>query len=261
MAKTSDQVVVVTGGTRGIGRATALAYARRGAKIAICGRSTAEKPNKHMPGTLDEAEAALRAAGAAEVLATPANLGEEAEVERFAAEVLSRFGRCDVLINNAAVSFLGGFLEAPVSRWRAVFNVNIMAAVILCQRLLPGMLERRSGAVLTVGSSAAYSDNVLQLPYSVTKLSLERIAKSLAFQYGEQGVASNCLLIDEVVLTEAVRLQAPQLVDSAKWTAEDMGEAIVWITEQGKALSGRILGFEELQALGGLKPTGVGAPA
>ncbi|MBV9511079.1 MAG: SDR family oxidoreductase, partial [Caulobacteraceae bacterium] len=187
MDQASDQVVVVSGATRGIGRATALAYARRGARVAICGRSTAERPNKHMPGTLEDAEAALRAAGASDVLAAPANLGDEADVERFAQATLERFGRCDVLINNAAVSFLGGFLEVPASRWRAVLNVNIMAAVILSQRFLPGMLERKSGVLLTVGSSSAHDDGVVQLPYSVTKLGLERIATGLAYQYGAQG--------------------------------------------------------------------------
>ena len=261
MSKSSDQTVVITGATRGIGRATALAYARRGARVAICGRSTQAKPNKHMPGTLEEAEAALRAAGAADVLAVPANLADEADVERFAEAIQARFGGCDVLVNNAAVSFVGGFLETPASRWRAVLNVNIMAAVTLTHRFLPGMLERGSGVLLTIGSSSAHDDGVLQLPYSVTKLGLERIATGLAYQYGGRGIASNCLLIDEVVLTEAVRLQAPQLVDRAKWTAEDAGEAIVWITDQGVKLSGRVLGFEELQALGGLKSLRAAAPA
>jgi NAD(P)-dependent dehydrogenase (short-subunit alcohol dehydrogenase family) len=261
MGQSKDQVVVVTGATRGIGRATALAYAREGAKVAICGRSTAEKPNKYMPGTLEEAEAALHAAGAADVLTTPANLGDEADVERFAEAILARFGRCDVLINNAAVSFIGGFLDVPASRWRAVLNVNIMAAIIMTQRLLPGMLERGSGALLTVGSGAAFSDGVPQLPYSVTKLSLERIATGLATQYLGQGIASNCLRIDDVVVTEAVRLQAPQLADRGKWSPDDVARAIVWITDQGVALSGRVLAFEELESLGALKALPAAQPA
>jgi citronellol/citronellal dehydrogenase len=120
----SDKVVVVTGATRGIGRATALAYARRGANVAICGRSTSENPNKYLPGTVEDAEDALRAAGAADVLAMAVNLAEDAQVERFADAVLAKFGRCDAVIHNAAISFLGGFLEVPVSRWHAVMNVT-----------------------------------------------------------------------------------------------------------------------------------------
>src|SRR5207245_10162814 len=116
------------------------------------------------------------------------------------------FGPCDVLVNNAAVSFLGPFLEVPPSKWRAALAVNLLGPVMLAHGFLSGMVERGEGRIVNIGSAAAVSDVVLQLPYSVAKIGLERLTTGLAHQFGEQGVAVNCIRIDEVIPTEAVRL-------------------------------------------------------
>jgi NADP-dependent 3-hydroxy acid dehydrogenase YdfG len=119
------------------------------------------------------------------------------------------------------------------------------------------MIQHGSGVVMTVGSGSAHGDDrekrVMQLPYSVTKLGLERLALGIANQFREKKVASSCLLVDEVVVTEAVRLHAPHPAESSIWEAEAIGEAIVWITDQGMDLTARVLGLKELQELGGLK--------
>jgi NAD(P)-dependent dehydrogenase (short-subunit alcohol dehydrogenase family) len=129
--------------------------------VAICG-GTSEKPNKHLPGTVEVAEDALRVAGAADVLALVVNLAEDAQVERFAMPSWrSSADATSSSISDLAPQRVGqrryqlprGFPEVPVSRWQAVMHVNITAAVILSQRFLPGMIEHGSGVVMTVGSA------------------------------------------------------------------------------------------------------------
>src|SRR5262245_47712670 len=137
-------VAVVTGAARGLGRALALELGRSGARVVLGGRSTAATPSKALPGTLDEVSAELDGLGV-EALTVPADVADPAQVDRVVRLTLARFGRCDLLVNNAAVSFLGGFLEVRPSKWRAAIGVNLLGPVMLTHALLPGMLDRRHG--------------------------------------------------------------------------------------------------------------------
>src|SRR5687767_673505 len=121
----SARVAVVTGASRGIGRATALALARRGVTVVLVGRSTDERPNRAgLPGTLESVLLEVEAEGG-NGLVLPADLSQLDEAQRIVAETLDQLGHCDVLVNNAALSFLGTFLEVPARRWNAVMAVNL----------------------------------------------------------------------------------------------------------------------------------------
>ena len=245
------RVAVVTGATRGLGRQTALALARAGSAVVVVGRSTAASPNRLLPGTLEDTERELRDAGA-DVLAIPADVSNEADIERIVGATLERFGRCNLCVNNAAVSFLGPFLDVPVSKWRAALGVNLLGPVMLTQAFLPSMLEQGDGRVLNLGSGAAFSDNVEQLPYSITKLSLERLTTGLAHQFTARGIGVNCIRIDEVVPTEAVTLHAPELQATARCTPQQFGEAAAWVLGRPSWFSGMVLTMDHLRDLGAL---------
>src|SRR5438105_2370297 len=149
------RVCVVTGAARGIGKAVAVAFAKRGARLVLVGRSTHASPNRGgLPGTLESVAAEAGGLGA-EVVIVAADLSKPDEVDSVVNAPNERFGRCDVLVNNAAVSFLGNFLDVPVRRWHAVLSVNLLAAVSLIHSFLPGMLERGDGRILNVSSGAA----------------------------------------------------------------------------------------------------------
>ena len=246
------RVAVVTGATRGLGRATSLELARQGARVVLVGRSTAEHPNRALPGTLEEVEKQVRDLGA-ECVAVAADVSRDEDVARIVAEAES-LGPVDLLVNNAAVSFLGGFLEVPLSKWRAAMAVDLLGPVALCQAVLPGMIQRGRGSIVSLSSSAALSDDVLQLPYSVAKVGLERLTIGLHHQYGEQGVAVSCIRIDEVIPTEAVLLHAPNLAASARTTPDDFARAIAWALQRTPdQIGGHVLGLEELRKLGALR--------
>lgn len=250
----AGKAVVVTGSTRGIGRAMALAFGRRGAAVVISGRSTDESPNRAgLPGTLQSVEAELRALGT-EVLSVAADLSRPEDVERLVTTTLERFGRCDVLVNNAALSFLGPFLDVPARRWRPVVAVNLLAAVDLIHAFLPGMVERGDGRVVNFSSGSADTrvaePGVLQLPYSATKAAIEALSFGLADQLAGTGVSVNC--VRPSVATEAVTFHAPHLLDdpSGRWAhPEAYGEAMVWLVEQPADYTGNLLTNDDLKSL------------
>ena len=112
----SGSVAVVTGATRGLGRAIARRLALDGHRVVAVGRSTGERPHRSLPGTLEDTEAELAAIGNG-CLALRADLADADDCETIVAQTLEWAGRCDVLVNNASYTPAGSFLDVPVSRW------------------------------------------------------------------------------------------------------------------------------------------------
>ena len=167
-----------------MGRGIADAFARRADTLVIVGRSTDAAPNRlGLPGTLEGVAGGLRDAGS-EVLTINADLARTDDAERVVREVQDAYGTPDVLVNNAAATFIGPFLEIPVSRWKTALNLNLLAAVTLIQGFLPGMLERDEGRIINITSSAARTrefpaTNVPQLSYAASKAALDSFSFGL----------------------------------------------------------------------------------
>jgi 3-oxoacyl-[acyl-carrier protein] reductase len=248
-------MVAVTGAARGIGKAVALAWATRGAKLLLVGRSSRQHPSRAMPGTLEETAAEVESRGGrADVVR--ADLGNPDDLGRLAERLQA--DRCDVLVNNAAVSFVGDFLDVPVRRFATVINVDLVAPVWLTRAVLPQMIERGSGAIVNLSSVAAVEDVVPQLPYACSKLALERFSAGLHRQIEGTGVAVHCIRIDELVPTEALTrsLGDGGLPGMATCSAEDLASAIVELCGRPD-LSGQVLTHGMLRSLGILAPAAV----
>jgi NAD(P)-dependent dehydrogenase (short-subunit alcohol dehydrogenase family) len=256
------RVVVVTGATRGVGRGIADAFARRGDTLVIVGRSTNAEPNRlGLPGTLEGVAGELRTRGS-EVLTIHADLAKTETVERVVAEVLATYGTPDVLVNNAAATFVGPFLDVPLSRWKTALNLNLVAPVGLIQSFLPGMLERDEGRILNVTSAAArtreFPDSpVPQLSYAASKAALDSFTYGLLPDLEGTGVAMN--LVAPVVLTESAEyhMSDPSFSDFKKTMAGmgPFGEAVARVAEQPTDFRGHYLDNERLEALGFLTTT------
>jgi NAD(P)-dependent dehydrogenase (short-subunit alcohol dehydrogenase family) len=255
-------VAVVTGATRGIGRATAEVLGRAGADVVVVGRSTRENPSELAPGTLDDVVEELAADGI-QSLGVQADLTVPEQVDEVVAKTLEWRGRCDVLVNNVAYTSNRPILDVPARRWHLGFQAQVVTPLQLCQGFVPGMLERERGRVLNVGTRAA---SVL-LPnlglYGITKLAGERTIEFLDFEWSGRGVSFNTFRIDKIIPTDAYRLSLERqgegiakggLTEDDMVSAQECGEIIEWMLTRPSSWSGKAIEIQEardLQAAGG----------
>lgn len=218
-----SKVAFITGASRGIGRETALAFARAGYDLAISAR-TLEEGETHahaltdaegrpLAGSLASTAAAGRALGR-EVLVLRMDLLDEASVRGAAAAVLAHYGQVDVLVNNAI--YQGSDLNLPFmalggETLQRVFQGYVMAPVVLTQCLLPAMIARGGGTVINVTSGAGESDPPVAAgkggwgyAYGAGKAAVSRLSGVLAAEFGEQGIRA-FTINPGVVTTEALR--------------------------------------------------------
>ncbi|MEX0799939.1 MAG: SDR family NAD(P)-dependent oxidoreductase [Dehalococcoidia bacterium] len=244
-----DAVAVVTGASRGIGRATALAFAREGASVVCTARSSDDAPTK-LPGTIEETVRMVREAGGT-ALAVPCDISREEQVQALAERTLAEFGRVDVLVNNAAVNYMAPFAETPLKRWDLVLNVNLRGTIMCTQAFLPSMLESGGGSIVNVSSGAVTDIPITVelgiIPYAVSKVAVERLTTFLAEELRPEGIPVNCLRIEEAIATEGARLANPA-ADFWGWaTPEACADAILWMATRGPAYTGRILTLAEVR--------------
>jgi NAD(P)-dependent dehydrogenase (short-subunit alcohol dehydrogenase family) len=257
----ADRVAVVVGATRGIGRETARALARRGASVVVVGRSTNASPNPVMTGTVDEVVAELRASGAT-VEGVAADGSSEEGIATIRARTLDRFGPCDILILNAAYSTdFGPAATTPVSRWNTAWKVNVLGPLQACQAFVPDMVERGRGHVIAVSSGASSHYVPGQLPYGATKAALERMTMGFAGDYGRAGVFFDVLRIDEAVPTETYLMVSGRIGITERErplaAPADVGNALAWLVSRPGDPDGRIFGMNDLRALGAMPPPSV----
>jgi NAD(P)-dependent dehydrogenase (short-subunit alcohol dehydrogenase family) len=170
-----DQVVVITGASRGIGRACTLAFAAEGARLALLART---------PEPLFELTARLKAQGNM-VYGQPTDLTQPQEVERFTKGALAEFGRIDILINNAGTT--GNplpFDQLADSDWHEVFELNLMGTVRMTRAVLPVMQDQGSGSIVFIASESGIQPDPFMPHYNASKAALLALSKSLAASYG-----------------------------------------------------------------------------
>src|SRR5262249_52313120 len=141
-------------------------------------------------------------------LAIPTDLSQSDQVEAMVARTISTFGRLDVLVNNAAITFPGD-LELPTKRWDLVMDVNLRAPLLAMKAALPAMIARRHGAILNVSSAAATVPVPGLLVYGVSKAALERLTTGAAEELRVHGIAVNCFRIDAPLASEGFASNAP----------------------------------------------------
>ena len=244
-----DRVALVTGASRGVGRAVAIALAQAGADVACAARATDDSPLK-LPGTVDETVRQVEAAGR-RGLAVPTNLASEAEVERMVRHTIDHFGRLDILVNNAAITFPGD-LELPMKRFDLIMAVNLRAPLQAIQLVMPGMVQRRVGAIINVSSAAGLHPFPGLMAYGMSKAALERMSIDAAQQLRPYGIAVNTFRIDVPVASEGFVANLPD-IDHDDWEPTEVpAEGILWMLRQPPDYTGRNVGMVELRAAHGI---------
>jgi NAD(P)-dependent dehydrogenase (short-subunit alcohol dehydrogenase family) len=240
-------VALVTGASRGIGRRLCVALAEAGHDVVCVARTSRAAPGK-LPGTVeDTAEAVSRAGRRAMPLGL--DVQDEAGVAALAARVYEEWGRCDVLVNNAAVAPPRPALADSIKRWRLAVDVNLNGPFYLMYHLCPRMAAG-GGRVINVSSGAAVTPSFGRPSYTATKLALEGLTQALAHELAGR-VAVNCIRIDLSIWTEGFDATLPDGFDTSSFEdAVVMADAVLWLVRQELAYTGQVLTLGELRARG-----------
>ena len=243
-APLEGSVAVVTGASRGIGRAICIAFARAGADIVAAARSADVAPSK-LPGTIESVAGEVESLGR-RAIAVRTDVTDDASVAELADRAVAAFGNVHILVNNAAYMYRAPFAETPPPRWDRVLDVTLGGAVRCARAFLPAMLERGGGRIINISSGAA----VMSLPdmasYAAAKAALEAFTRGIAAEVAARGVAVNALRIDRAVATEGALALNPEGDYSGWETPEAIAGAALWVAEQDVGFTGQVVVSSEV---------------
>jgi NAD(P)-dependent dehydrogenase (short-subunit alcohol dehydrogenase family) len=243
------KVALVTGASRGVGAAIAEALAAAGATVACAARATADAPQR-TPGTLDDTVARIAESGGA-AFAVPTNLAVPGEVEAMIERTVAEVGRLDVVVNNAAITFVGD-LDIPLKRHELIMAVNVTAPLVAMHAAAPHLRAAGGGRILNISSVAALLPIPGLMSYGVSKIALERMTVDAANQLQADGIAVNCFRIDLPVASEGFVANTPG-VDRSTWEpCEVAAEGILWVLRQPVDYSGRLDSMLDLRQREGI---------
>lgn len=255
MGKLDGKVAIITGASRGIGKAVALEFAKEGAKVAVIGR-TIEPLKSGLSGTLLETADQIKAAGG-QVLVIKTNVMVEEEVQAMVQNVLNKWGKIDILVNNAAVAAPGPFAETTTRRWNLVIGVNLLGTFLCTKAVLPFMMEQKSGSIINTSSGAADSRiyGVTGIAYGTAKAAIEHFTCSLAAELGPYNIAVNCYKPAQGVATEGYVFNLPPSYDKSRLIGpEKMVKAALFLAQQdARGFTGAVVRDEEVIQWHGLK--------
>jgi 3-oxoacyl-[acyl-carrier protein] reductase len=219
MAKPLDgQVAIITGSSRRIGKATALALARDGAAVVINARSSRQEA---------EDVAAEVAAMGGRALVQLADVSDEDAVTRMIAEVIRAFGRIDILVNNAGIRGQRPFLEMTLAHWREVMSVDLDGAFLCSRAALRHMAANRYGRIINIGGSTAHLGWTLRTHIGAAKIALVGLTRALASEFVGAGVTVNCVVPGRIggsEMSKLVELPIPPI--GREGTPDEVAEVI-----------------------------------
>ena len=182
----SEKIALITGGSDGLGKATAIAMGHEGVKVAICARN---------PERLERAADDIRQTTDADVLAVPADVSDPVQIERFFEETLRRFGRLDILVNNAGGSAAGPLLATDDAVWQGDLDTKLFGA-LRCSRLaIPHMIEAGSGRIINVTSIWGKHPEAATVPTTITRAAGIALTKAMSREFAPHGILVNTVCI------------------------------------------------------------------
>ena len=245
--KLEGQVAVITGAGRGIGRAIVLAYAREGARLVLAARSESE---------LEQVVASVSELSA-EAIAVPTDVTSQGDTERLAEAAVERFGRIDVLVNNAGISGpIGPLQDNDIAEWVDTINVNLTGTFLVCRAVIPVMLEQGGGRIINLSGAGAANAWSNMSAYCSSKVAVVRLTEVLAQELEGKGIFVNALGPGSVhtSMWEKMTEQAAEagadfihdlgqrVLSGGGASIDDCAELAVWLASgESGTLTGRII--------------------
>lgn len=235
------QIAIITGGSRGIGRACVEAFARAGYSVVFLCRARTD--------AAEALTAQLRAEGC-DVAWRQCDVADGEAVRRTFADILRTYHRVDVLVNNAAIALIRLFTDTDEAAWDRVFDVNVKGVYHCTQAALPSMLDRQCGAIVNVSSMWGEVGASCEAAYSASKAAVIGLTKALAKELGPSGIRVNCVspgTIDTEMNAELDDEAKAGLADETPLCrlgrTEDVARAVLYLAGEGAAfVTGQVLG-------------------
>jgi 3-oxoacyl-[acyl-carrier protein] reductase len=216
----TGKTALVTGGSKGIGAAAALSLSEARAKVAICSRNVEE---------LNKTAAEIEVKTGHRVLAIPADVSSQADVDRLMREVISSLGGVDILVNNAGgVGQIGPFEDIPTEIYTSLYELNVVSMVRLVKAVLPGMKAKKWGRIINISSENGLQPDPDMTPYNLTKAAIINFSKSLSKSVGEYNILVNTVS-PAFIYTPLVADMLEGIAAKSKITRD---EALTWFLEE-----------------------------
>ncbi len=237
------KTVLVTGASRGIGRAIAVAFAKTGYDLVI----TCSKSEKALFELAEE----LKNKYGAEVLASVGDIGDYGYVERLFAEIKNQFAGVDVLVNNAGISFSGLLTDMSIEDWNRVVNTNLTSVFSTSRQAIPYMLHQKAGKIINISSVWGNVGASCEVAYSATKGGMNAFTKALAKELAPSNIQVNavaCGCIDtqmNACYTEEERQELADEIPAGRFaTPEEVAELVLDLAKGHAYLTGQIITFD-----------------
>jgi len=221
-----DQVAIVTGSGRGIGRGVAMCLARAGAHVVIADQVTQR---------IASVTAAVEGFGV-QALGIPTDVSRSDQVKRMVDQAAERFGKIDILVNNAGTLVVKPMVEQTEEEWDRVLDVNLKGVFLCCRQVLPEMIARKRGAIVNIASIAAFHVTVPHVPYAASKAGVVALTRDLAYEVGRLGIRVNAIApgpietpMVGIISDEQRQAIAKNILLGRMGQPEDIGNAAVFL--------------------------------
>lgn len=211
-------VALVTGASRGIGRALALGLARQGATVALSGRDTKE---------LAQVQQQISALGA-RAICFAADISDEAQAVKLVSDTAATFGRLDILINNAGIGTFGPLEQTSTAQWDAIMAINARAPFVLCREAIAHLRRQPISYIINIGSVVSTKGYAQQAAYSASKHALMGMSKALAKEVAAENIRVH-MVCPGGVDTELVSRARPDLDRSELMQTREVAEAVLYL--------------------------------
>lgn len=217
MISLNGKNALITGAGRGIGRATAIAFANEGINVGLVGTTLAN---------LEKVAAEVKKTGVKASVAV-ADVTDLEAVQQAADQIKSELGHIDILINNAGIAKFGGFLELSANEWKNIINVNLMGVYNTTRAVLPDMIERKTGDIINVSSSAGQKGAPVTSAYSASKFAVLGLTESLMLEVRKHNIRVTALTPSTVATDLAIETNLISGNPENVMQPEDLAELMV----------------------------------